>query len=61
MRAPSSATARASKAENPQSNAILERVHKVIGNMLCTAEIDMAQTVTDEDVSDFICNASWAI
>ena len=30
---------------NPQANAILERVHQVIGQMLRTAEIDMAKSV----------------
>ncbi len=31
--------------KNPQANAILERVHQTIMGMLCTAEIDMADTV----------------
>ena len=29
--------------------------------MLRTSEIDMAETITEQDVSDFLDNASWAI
>ena len=29
--------------------------------MLCTAEIDMADTVRESDIVDFLTNASWAI
>ena len=47
--------------KNPQANAILERVHGVITNMLRTAELDMADTVSPDDVSDFLDDASWAI
>ena len=47
--------------KNPQANAILERVHQVIMSMLRTAEIDMSETVTADDVSNFLSNASWAI
>ncbi len=46
---------------NPQANAILERVHQVIGQMLRTAEIDMAKSVVPNDVDVFIDNAAWAI
>ena len=31
--------------KNPQANAILERVHQVLGQMLRTAEMDMADSV----------------
>ena len=47
--------------KNPQLNAILERVHQVLGQMLCTAEIDMADSVTLDDVDVFLDNAAWAI
>ncbi len=40
---------------------LLERVHQVIGQMLCTAEIDMAKSVVPDDVDVFIDNAAWAI
>jgi len=46
---------------NPQANAILERVHQVIGQMLCTAEIDMAKSVVPDEVDVFIDNTTWAI
>ena len=47
--------------KNPQANAILERVHQVLGQMLRTAEIDMADSVTPDDVNVFLDNAAWAI
>ena len=47
--------------KNPQANAILERVHQVIMGMLRTAELDMAETISEEDVSTFLDDASWAI
>ena len=47
--------------KNPQSNAILERLHDVMMSMLCTAELDMADTVTSEDLANFLSDASWAI
>jgi hypothetical protein len=47
--------------ENPQANGILERVHQVLGQMLCTTELDMANSVTADDVDVFLDNAAWAI
>ena len=47
--------------KNPTANAILERTHAVIGNMLRTANLDKAETVTEDDIGDFLSNASWAI
>jgi hypothetical protein len=46
--------------KNPQANGILECVHQVLGQMLCTAELDMANSVTPDDVV-FLDNAAWAI
>jgi hypothetical protein len=39
--------------KNPQPNAILERVHQVIMMMLCTAELDMANSVAPSDIATF--------
>ena len=47
--------------KNPQANGILERAHQTFGNMLRTAELDMADSVVPGDVEDFIDNAAWAI
>jgi hypothetical protein len=47
--------------KNPQANAILERLHQVLGQMLCTSELNMAETITPDDVDDFLDNAAWAI
>jgi hypothetical protein len=47
--------------KNPQANGILERVHQVLGQLLCTAELDMADSVTLDDVDVFLDNAAWAI
>ena len=47
---------------NPQANAILECVHQTIMGMLCTAEIDMDDTISKSksDIVDFPTNAGWA-
>ncbi len=42
-------------------NAILERIHVVLGNMLRTSEIDMAETVKASDIDGFLSDATWAI
>ena len=47
--------------KNPQANAILEGVYQVLGQMLRTVEIDMADSVTPDDVDVFLDNAAWAI
>ncbi len=47
--------------KNPQANGILEHVHQVLGQMLCTAELDMADSVTPDDVDVFLDNKAWAI
>jgi hypothetical protein len=47
--------------KNPQANGILGRVHQVLGQMLCTVELDMANSVTPNEVDVFLDNAAWAI
>ena len=47
--------------KNPAANAILERVHQVITKMLCTAEIDMANSVEPVDMNALLTNAAWTI
>jgi hypothetical protein len=47
--------------KNSQANAILERLHQVLAQMSRTAELDMAETVTPDDVDVFLDNAAWAI
>jgi hypothetical protein len=47
--------------KNPQANAIIERVHGVIGDMMRTRELDMSPTVEDTMIEDFLVDASWAI
>jgi hypothetical protein len=47
--------------KNPQASCILERVHQVLGQMLCTAELDMADSVTLDDINVFLDNAKWVI
>ncbi len=47
--------------KNPQAYAVLERVHQVLGQMLHTAELDMAKSVTPDDVDVFLDDAAWAI
>jgi hypothetical protein len=47
--------------KNPQVNAILERIHAVFTNMLCTAELDMAKSVKASDINIFLSDTAWAI
>jgi hypothetical protein len=47
--------------KNPQANAILELLHQVLGQMLCTSELGMAETITPYDVNVFLDNAVWAV
>ncbi len=47
--------------KNPRAKGILECVHQVLGQMLCTAELDMADSVTLDDVDVFLDNLAWAI
>ena len=46
---------------NPQVSAVLERVHQVIMTMLCTGELDMADTAVPSDIDAFLTNVAWAI
>jgi hypothetical protein len=47
--------------KNPQANGLLEHVHQVLGQMLRTAELDMANSVIPNDVDVFLDNVAWAI
>ncbi len=40
--------------KNPRENGILECVHQVLGQMLCTAEIDMANSVPPITLMSFL-------
>jgi hypothetical protein len=47
--------------KNPQANAILEHSHQVLAQMLCTSKLDMAKTITPDDVDVFLGNTAWVI
>jgi hypothetical protein len=47
--------------KNPQVNAVLERIHAIFTNMLCTAKLDMAKSVNASDINIFLADAAWAI
>ena len=47
--------------KNPQENSVLECVHQVFGNILCTSELDMANSMNAESVSYFIDNTVWSV
>ena len=47
--------------KNPQANAILERLHQTLAAMMCTAELDMANSLEPSDIDDFLNNAAWAV
>jgi hypothetical protein len=42
-------------------NAILDQVHQTIMGMLHTADIDMADTVNEIDIAEFLTNATWSV
>jgi hypothetical protein len=44
--------------KNPQANAILESLHQVLGQMLHSSKLDMAKTITPDDVNVFLDNAA---
>jgi hypothetical protein len=47
--------------KNPQVNAILEQVDQVLAQMLRTAELNMAESVTPDDINVFLDNAALTI
>ncbi len=47
--------------KNPQMNAILKRIHVVLGNMLRTSELDLAKMVKPSDIDVFLSDAAWAV
>jgi hypothetical protein len=47
--------------KNPQANAMLERIHGVLRNMLHTSKLDMAELVKASDIDAFLSDAVWAI
>jgi hypothetical protein len=42
-------------------NAILERFHAVLGNMLRTSELNMSETMKASDIDVFLSDAAWAV
>jgi hypothetical protein len=40
---------------------ILEHIHAVFTNMLCTAKLDMAKSVNASDIDIFLSDVAWAI
>jgi hypothetical protein len=47
--------------KNPQANAILECLHQVLVQVLCTSKLDMAKTIILNEVNVILDNAAWAI
>jgi hypothetical protein len=47
--------------KNLQANSICEHVHQVLGIMMRTSELDMADSVEPADIDTFIDNSAWAI
>jgi hypothetical protein len=46
---------------NPQANAILERIHAVLGNLMRTSKLDVAKMVKASDIDVFLSDGAWAI
>ena len=47
--------------KNPQANAVLERIHAVLGDMMRTSSLDNSDTATPQMVDEFLTNVAWAI
>ena len=47
--------------KNPTANAVLERMHGVMGNMMRTRQLDGQEMLTEDNIDDFIINAAWAV
>jgi hypothetical protein len=47
--------------KNPQANAILEHIHAVLGNMLRTSKLNMAEMVKASDIHVFLSDTAWAV
>ncbi len=47
--------------KNPQANAILDRIHAVLGNMLHTSKLNMAKMVKPSNIDLFLLDAAWAV
>ena len=47
--------------KNPTANAILEPIHAVFTNMLCTAKLNMVELVNASDINIFLADAAWAV
>jgi hypothetical protein len=47
--------------KNPQVNAILERIHAVLGIMLRISELNIAKMVKASEIDVFLSGAAWAV
>ncbi len=47
--------------KNPQANAILEHIHAVLGNMLRTFKLNMAESVKASDINIFLSDPAWVV
>ena len=47
--------------KNPQACTILEHIHGVFDDMMCTSNLNMADTVTSKVVDNFIVNVAWTV
>ena len=47
--------------KNSQANAILERVHAVVTNMLHKTELNMAKLVKASDIAFILSDAAWEL
>ncbi len=40
---------------------LVEHIHGVLGNMLRTSELDMAELMKTSDIAVFLSDAAWAV
>jgi len=47
--------------KNPQANAVLERIHAVVANMMRTSGLENCDAIVPEMIDNFLTNVGWAI
>ena len=48
-------------AKNPNTNVILEWMHQVITVILCSTDLDVADTVVTSGVDAFLTDVAWGM
>ena len=49
------------KVKNPQANAVLDRVHQIVGDMLCTKDLEVYPFNIEDPWTEILSSVAWAI